>query len=423
MTVAVRVAAATPPSHLGLLLGLDGRRAAAAARRPRPGVWASVLLPLALVGGALWSAGAEAVPDARVPSGAVALGFMVAAPIAWLAYGVLFRPADDAFLRRLGLEPTALYAERALRLAAAAAGVAAVLLVPFLASGAPLARPAATLAASAAAAWGAALLSLAAAARSTSRPGGGRGVIAKSMGPDAELGRVGALVWAPLGPLAAALAAAGWVGAAAGAGWGRAGVAAVAGVVAAVAGGRPFAQALPRFAPRALEMSFEPPPAAGETGLVLDRGLARLLPRPARAVWARDSTITARRFRWATSIVWPVAILSTIALARWGAMAEVRAWVLAAGALTLVAQGAAVIAMGRLERAGPRWLDHSAGLRVLDRWLGRAAFGFGLSLWLAVPLGLAWGLWAGAGPGWAWAAAGAVSAAVAASASLAAAGR
>jgi|GEM_PF-971417 len=407
---------------LRLLAELDTRLAGAAIRRPRAGVWLSVLIPAIVVGGALVAAGREAMPDAAQPSGAIALGFLAAAPISWLAYGLLFRAGDDAFVRRLGIQPVAMYVERAARLAGAAGVIAMMLLLPYVAGGGPIARPATVLVAAAASAWGAALLSMAAAARSTSRPGGGRGLVAKSMGPDAELGRVGALVWAPMGPLAAAILAAGWIGAATAPSWARAAAALAAGAAAAVAGARPFALAMPRFAPRALEMAFEPPPAAGETGLVLDRGLARLLPMRARAVWARDSTITARRFRWATTVVWPVAILAVVALARWGEVSEVRAWVIAGGALVLVAQGAAVIGVGRLERAGPRWIDRAAGIGLRDRWIGRSAFGFGLSLWLAVPVGLAWAFWAGAGSGWAWLAAGLAAAAVASSASLAAAG-
>jgi hypothetical protein len=409
--------------ELGLLLGHDLRRLGAILRRPRPGVWLSALLPLLLIGGALGTAGAEAMPDVREAGGAIGLGFLVSAPLAFLAYGVLFRPADDPFLRRLGLAPATLYLERALRLLGVAVGTALLLLVPFVASAAPLARPSAVLLATVLAAWGAVLLALAVAARQTPDPLRRPGMASRMMGPDRELVRVGPLVYAPLAPLFAALLAAGWIGAAPGAGGGRAALVGLLGGLLALAGLRPFARALPRFAPQALELAFAPPPEAGETGLVLDRGVARLLPRRARAVLARDALVTARRFRWSTTLVWPVAILSVIALARWGTLPQVRVWVLAAGALTLAAQGAAVIALGRLERAGPRWLDHSAGLRVLDRWVGRSALGFGLSLWLAVPLGLAWGLWAETWSGWLWPGAGAGMALVAAGASLAAAGR
>jgi hypothetical protein len=267
------------------------------------------------------------------------------------------------------------------------------------------------------------LLALANAARTTAEPDRRPGFASRWMGFDRELMRAGPLVYAPLAPLAAALVAAAWVGAAPGSGWGRSVVVAGLGLALAGAAARPFVRALPRFAPQALEMAFAPPPEAGEAGLVLDRGLGRLLPLRARAVLARDAVVTARRYRWSTTLVWPVAIFSVIALARWGAVAQVRTWVLAAGALTLAAQGAAVIALGRLERTGPGWLDHSAGLRLFDRWLGRSAFGFGLTLWLVVPLGLAWGLWAGAGTGWLWVAAGLATAAVAAGSSLGAAGR
>lgn len=406
-----------------VLLRLDGRRSAAAVRRPRPGVWLSLLLPLLLLGGALGAAGPAALPEVTAAGGAVALGFLVSAPLAFAAYGVLFRPADDPFQRRLGLAPGALYLVRALRLLGLALGVALVLLLPFLVGGGPLARAAAVLLGPALAAWGAALLAYAEAARQTAAAGRRPGVFSRLMALDRELLRVGPLVYAPLAPLAAGLLAGGWIGAAPGAGWGRALAALGLGAALAWGAARPFARALPRFAPRALEMAFSPPPPAGETGLALGRGAARLLPRRVQAVRARDAVVAGRRFRWATSIVWPVAIGSVIALARWNELTAVRGWVLAAGALTLAAQGAAVIGLGRLERAGPRWIDHAAGLRPAERWAGRCAFGFGLTLWLTVPLALAWAVWAPVGSGWYWLAGGAAVAVVAAGASLAAAGR
>ncbi|HEV2132138.1 MAG TPA: hypothetical protein VGR27_13580, partial [Longimicrobiaceae bacterium] len=87
------------------------------------------------------------------------------------------------------------------------------------------------------------------------------------------------------------------------------------------------------------------------------------------------------------------------------------------------AQGGAVIGLGRLERRGPRWIDRSAGIGASVRWMGRWAFGFGLALWLVVPLGLSWGLWVRQASGWLWILAGATAAAVASFASVAAAGR
>jgi hypothetical protein len=406
-----------------LLLAHDRRRITAVVKRPRPGVWLSILLPLLLVGGALGAAGADALPDSREVGGAVGLGFLASAPLAFLSYGVLFRPADDPFLRRLGLAPTSLYLERALRLLGIALGVALLLLVPFLSAAAPVGRPLSVLLGTALAAWGAALLALSAAARLTADPDRRPGFASRMMGFDRELVRAGPVVYAPLAPLAAGLMSAAWIGASTGIGSARAAAIGLAGLFLAAAAAAPFAQALPRFAPQALEMAFSPPPEAGEAGLVLERGVGRLLPLRARAVLARDAVITARRFRWSTTLVWPVAILSAIALARWGELPQVRTWVLAAGMLTLAAQGAAVISLGRLERSGPGWLDHATGLSLFDRWLGRSAFGFGLTLWLAVPLGLAWGLWAGIGSGWMWVSAGAATAVVAAGASLAAAGR
>jgi hypothetical protein len=409
--------------QLGLLVALDRTRVAAVLRRPRPGVWLSLLLPVALIAGALWAAGAEAMPDPRAPAGAVTLGFLAAAPLAFAGYGLLFRPADDPLLRRLGFGGRALFLERALRLLLLACAVALLLLVPYPRAPGLLAPALPIVLGGAFAAWGATLLALGLAADATARPDQRVGVASRLMGFDPELVRVGPLVYAPLAPLAAALIAGWWVGSGPAGAGNRAAVVALLAAAAALLAMRPFARALPRFAPRALEMAFAPPPEAGATGLVLDRGLGRLLPRRARAVLARDAAVTARRFRWSTTIVWPVAILSAVALARWGELPPVRAWVVAGGVLTLAVQGAAVIGLGRLEREGPRWLDHAAGLRVVDRWAGRWAYAFGLSLWLAVPLGLAWGLWAGVGTGWIWPAAGLLTAAAASAASIAAAGR
>ncbi|CAN5698392.1 hypothetical protein BH23GEM3_BH23GEM3_05960 [soil metagenome] len=409
--------------ELRLLLGHGARRAGAAIRRPRPGVWLSVLIPLVLVIGALWAAGAAALPDVSDVGGAVGVGFLVSAPLAFLAYGVLFRPSDDPFLRRLGFSAHSLYLVRALRMLGLALGTAAVILVPFLAAGAPLAPPVVLVLAGALVAWGAALAAFSHAADLASAPGRRPGAFSRMLAMDRELAAVGPLVYAPLAPLFGALFAAGWVGASATVGWGRVGIAALAGFTLAAAGVRPFGRALPRFAPRALEMTFSPPPAAGEAGLVIDGGLSRLLPRRLRAVRARDAAIAGRRFRWTTGLIWPVVIVSAVALARWSEVPAVRMWVVAAGALTLAAHGAATVGLGRIERSGPRWVDHTMGLRLVERWVGRWAFAFGLSLWLTLPMGFVWGVWAGAWPGWWWILGGALTAAVATAASLAAAGR
>jgi hypothetical protein len=406
--------------QLRLLLGHELRRAGAEVRRPRPGAWAAVGLPLFLVAAALAAAGSSALPDPDVPSGAIGLAFLASAPIAFAGYGILFRARDDGLLRRLGFTPRVLFAVRALRLTLFAAGLVMLLLLPFATDLRPIGRPVVLLAAAAAAAVGAALLALSHAAALTARPCWRPGPFSRMMGMDPELVQVGPLVYAPLAPLAAALAVGGWLGGTPGVPIARFTMVLVAAASLAAVAARRFAQAQGRFAPRAQEIAYAPPPEVGETGLALDRGIARLLPIRSRAVLARDSRIVERRFRWSTSIVWPVAIVAVIALARWGEVAAVRSWVLGAGVLTLLVQGVALIALGRLEAAGGRWIDHAAGLRARDRWVGRAAYGFGISLWLTIPLGLAWGLWAGVGSGWAWLAAGALAALVSAGASMSA---
>jgi hypothetical protein len=406
--------------QLRLLLRNEVRRAGAELRRPRVGAWAAVGLPLLLVVAALVAAGSAALPVPDEPSGAVAIGFLVSAPIAFLGYGLLFRARDDSLLRRLGFDPRVLYVVRALRLALVAAGLVLVIVLPFAVELRPVARPLLLAACSAAAALGTALLAFSHAAALTAAPQWRPGPFSRLMGMDPELVQVGPLVYAPLVPLAAGLLVGGWLGAAARIAALPVALVLLASLACSVAAAARFARAQGRFAPRAAEMAYSPAPEAGDTGLVLDRGIARLLPIRSRAVLARDARIVERRFRWATTIVWPVAIVGTIALARWGHVAAVRSWVLAAGALTLLVQGAALIGLGRLEAAGGRWIDHAAGLRARDRWLGRGAYGFGLSLWLTVPLGLAWGLWAGIGTGWAWLAAGAAAALVSAGASMSA---
>ena len=58
-------------------------------------------LPAALGLAALWL-GAESVrPDPRSEDGAIGLGLLIASPIAFWAYPILFRPSDDGLLRRL----------------------------------------------------------------------------------------------------------------------------------------------------------------------------------------------------------------------------------------------------------------------------------------------------------------------------------
>lgn len=412
-------------SQTVLLLRNDARRVASAIQNPRPGVWIGILLPVTLIVGALWTAGGRAAPDLEDPRGLVLVGLVTAALPAFQAYPVLFRAEDDALLRRLGISARAIFALRALRLLLLAMlGVLAVL-IPFAASGAGIGQPFLVGAGAAFFAWAAALFALSGAARSLSDPRRRRGLLSRSIRFDSALAAVAPLVFAPLVPLLGGAFAAGFLGLASSPGVAMLRAGALIGVslvLASVAAMR-FARAHPRFAPQAAEMAFAPAPAVGETGLVTDRGLARLLPGPAAAVRARDAVIAERRFRWATGIIWPVALTAGVALARWGDQAGVRTWVLLAGGLALLAQGGAVVALGRIERAGTRWIDRAAGVGWRARWVGRWAFGFGLSLWLTIPLALVWGWWVPTSPGWPWLLAGGVVAVMAASASLAAAGR
>jgi hypothetical protein len=408
-----------------LLFQHDLRRLRAHVRHPQPGVWVGVLLPAALVLGAFWIAGERAQPGLDSIESAAIWGFVIAAPLAFFSYGVLFRPEDDPFLRRLGFSALAFMMTRALRLLGAGLSVLAVMLLPFVSTGAAVARPVAIGVTAAVVAWALTLLGFSLAAESTVPTDGARrqGVFSRAMAYDRELAGVAPLFYAPLAPLLGAPVAAGVVAAAPGAPWIRVVFSLAVAFVLALAAARPFVRALPRFAALAQEMTFAPPPTAGEVGLVLDRGLARLLPRKVAAVRARDAAVSGRRFRWATSIVWPVALVSAVALARWGDEAGVRSWVLIAGGAALLAQGGATVALGRIERRGAGWIDRGAGIGWGVRWAGRWAFGVGLALWLVVPLALVWSWWAPTSPGWPWLVAGAAVAALAALASVAAAGR
>jgi hypothetical protein len=408
---------------LRLLVGLEARRLADPFRHPRAGTWGAVAFAGTVVVGGLWLAADGARPDLSAGEGMILLGALVSGPVAFWAYPVLFRPADDGFLRRLGVEVRAVYALRALRLLALALGLLLLLMVPYAASGAPLGVPLAVALGGALPAWGTALWALSRAARHTVDPGFRPGPGARMMGADPDLVRAGPMVFAPILPLlVGAFAARLSLGAAVPTGARLAAFAAL-GAAFALAGARSFAAAHPRFAPRSLEMAYVPPPPAGQTGLVVGRGLAALLPRRAGAVRARDAAVVARRYRWAVRAVWPVSIVASLAVLRAGDDPAVRGWAAAAAALVLALQGGALLALGRLERDGGRWLDRAVGIRLRDRLLGRWAAGFGLSLGVVVPLSLAW-LIVLPPPGAAlWLAAGAGAAAVAAIASLALAGR
>ncbi|HEV3051614.1 MAG TPA: hypothetical protein VGX50_15015, partial [Longimicrobium sp.] len=410
-------------SPLRLLLSLEVRRIADPFRHPRPGAWVGVGLPAALGIAALWL-GAESVrPDAADGDGAIALGLLVAGPIAFWAYPLLFRPADDALLRRLGIPARASYWLRAARLGALALLILLLLMIPYIATRSLGPTPLAVAGAAALAAWGMALSSLPGAAARIANPGRRIELTSMMMGPDPELIRAGPLVWAPLpsvivGAFAARIALAGGM---LPAGW----TAAFAVLAAALAmvGARRFERAAPRFSPQVAEMAYAPAPDAGDAGLVIGRGLARVLPPRAGAVRARDAAVVARRFRWAGRVAWPVAVVCVLALLRAGERPAVQGWVAGAGAVVLAMQAAAVIGLGRMERGGRRWLDRAAGLATADRLLGRWAAGFGMALALVIPVGITWALILGADDAWIWVAAAAGSALVASAASLAAAGR
>jgi hypothetical protein len=411
------------PTPFRLLLSLEARRIADPFRHPRVGTWVGIGVPAALGVAALWLGADSVRPDPAEGDGAIGLGLLVSAPIAYWAYPILFRPDDDALLRRLGIPARAAYALRALRLAALSLLIVLLALVPFAATGTLTALPVAVALTAGVVGWGTSLSALSGAAARVAHPGRGIELTSRLMGPDPELVRAGPLVWAPLKPVIAAAFAARFVLIGTLPAWAWvAGFAALAGGLA-ILGARRFARAAPRFAPRAAEMAYAPAPSAGDAGLVIGRGLARVLPPRAGAVRARDAVVVARRFRWAGRVVWPVSILCVLALLRAGERPSVQGWVAAAGALVLAMQAMAVIGLGRMERDGRRWLDRAAGLRARDRLLGRWAAAFGMALALVLPVGIVWGLIVPETSGWLWPAAAAGSAAVASTASLAAAGR
>lgn len=410
-------------SSFSLLLRLDATRARAAVTRPTAGAWIGVGLPVLLLAVGVASAGAVVRPRIDVAGDGVTLGVLLSAPMAFLAYGTLFRGGDDPMLRRLGVAAAALFRERALRLLGLAVGIALLTLVGFAAGGSPLGRPAGVALTSAVAAWATALLSLSGATRMMAERVAGQGWGCLTAGMrDRELAAAAPLVYAPLLPLIAG-AVVGAASAAPSALLPTTAVVLAAAALMAVLAGRWYARAVPRFAPQALEMSFAPPPPAGSGELRVGKGVTRLVPRRVAAVWARDALVAGRRFAWATRVVWPVAALSVVALARWGEAPATRGWVAAAALLVFLIQAAAVLGLGRLERAGRRWIDRSAGLSTADRMLGRWLWGWGMSLWLAIPLSLAWGWWSGGGGGWFWLGIGGGTSLLASVASTASAGR
>ncbi|HEV2149269.1 MAG TPA: hypothetical protein VGR37_17840, partial [Longimicrobiaceae bacterium] len=195
----------------GLLLRLDGRRLRSELRRPRAGTLAGVVLPLVVLAAGLFVAGPRLQPRVDDADRSVLLGLWIGGAVGFVAHSVLLRPADEGFLRRLGIPAQALYAHRALRLLVLSLGIMLLLLLPFAAVGQDLARPLAVGAAAAAASWGAGLFFLSRAALAVSKRGK-PGFWAERMGPDPGLVRVAPLVYAPLYPLLLGAAAAGYVG-------------------------------------------------------------------------------------------------------------------------------------------------------------------------------------------------------------------
>ncbi|HSU15231.1 hypothetical protein [Longimicrobium sp.] len=413
---------AHPRSPLRLLLRLEARRMSDALRQPRPAAWIGILLPVALAAGGLWVAGDAMRPDVSTADGAIGLGMLVAAPVALQAYPILFRAVDDAFLRRLGIPARALFGVRAMRLLALALAVVFALMIPVVSTRQPILPPLAIALAAAVVAWAASLLAQASAAGKLARgdrPSPAAGLI----GWDPELAKAAALVYAPLWPLLAGAAAARVAVAPVGAAWMRIGALTLVSAALLPWATRAFARALPRFAPHAGELAYAPPPDASGGELVVGRGIARVLPRRAQSVRARDAVVIGRRYRWASRAAWPASIVSALVLLRAGGHGEVRAWVTLACGLLLAAQAAAVVALGRSERGRLRWMDRALGLRPADRVVGRWAASFGLALAVALPLALGWAIAIGGSGGWMWLGAAAAVALVASTASVAAAGR
>jgi hypothetical protein len=253
--------------------------------------------------------------------------------------------------------------------------------------------------------------------------GASRPLVGGLLGPDPELAAAAALVFAPLYPLLAGAAAARFAGAEVWTAPPRMLVVIALSLAVVPVSAAAFARALPRFAPHAGELAYAPPPDASGGELVVGRGIARVLPRRAQAVRARDAVVLGRRYRWAGRAAWPVAIVSALAVIRAGGSPGVRTWVTLACGLLLVAQAAAVVALGRSERGRTRGMDRALGLRVGDRLVGRWAAALGLALGVALPLAAGWSIGIDAAGGWTWLAAAAGVAAVASLASLTAAGR
>src|SRR5688572_336921 len=149
-----RVTSGAAPSARSLLFSLEARRLADPFRHPRAGAWIGVALPAALGLAALWLGADSVRPDPRDGDGAIGLGLLIASPIAFWAYPILFRPSDDALLRRLGIPARASYGLRAARLGALTLLVVLLALVPFAATGTLGALPAAVALTAGLVGWG-----------------------------------------------------------------------------------------------------------------------------------------------------------------------------------------------------------------------------------------------------------------------------
>lgn len=408
---------------VALLLRLELRRRTDALRHPRAGAWAAALLPPLLAIAAAWAAAPSVRPDPADGQGRILLGFLGAAVPALFAYPLLFRPDDDGFLRRLGIAPRALYAVRALRLAAATLAGVALALVPFVATGEGLAAPLALALAGGAAGWGVSLWTHAGAAEALSAERRRTTPLDAAIGQfDRELVRVAPVVRAPILPALAGAVAARFATAGEGDAWRMALVVALS-LAFALGAAERFARALPRFAARAQEMAFAPAPGVGETGLAVGRGIAALLPRRIGAVRARDAAVVERRYRWASRTGWAVAVAGVLVLARAGDRAEARQLVALAGAVAIAAQAAALLALGRTERGRRAWMDRAAGIGPAARVFGRGAAGLGPALVVSLPLGVTWALATPDGSALPWLLGAAGTAIAAAAASVAMGGR
>ena len=405
------------PSTFRDLLGLDLKRLSSIVRYPTMASTASVLLPVIVVVSALWILGRMRTPTAAGPEGALTLGLLVAGSTAFVSHGMLFGGEDLRFLGRLGVTGRDLYLERGCRLLVAALVIAVALSIPSLVGGMEGGRSLAIALAAALTTAAISAMMYGWSARAIADPGVSR-ILGAGMGFDMELAKAAPLVYAPIPPFIAGAIVGVMAGTPGQSPWIVAALAALPVLPALRVGAGLFDAVSSRFLPAAAEMSFVPPPRDGGESFRVGRGLSGLLPAGAAAVWVRDAAVGGRRFTWAARVTWPVVGVSFVALARWGETPVARIWVLTVVGLALLVQAVAVIGMGRIEGSGRRWIDRSLGATTLDRFLGRWSWAWGLSLWLLVPTGLAWGWWADGGPLWHWPLAGAITALMATSASL-----